>query len=292
MTGQQRSFPGIDRKSKSTRLKDIYLVEGGVWEHPGLWDEMPSALPESEEMPIDVAQAIRYWDDPDFWEYRLLGVGESPNDDLIPDTCEAPDCVPLAMFLGSRKYRPNRMDTIDEMLDRPLPADKEIERSLLNVIIRDNAAYDDVKDRLKEEHFFVYAARHVYGAIVALRERGEAATAESIVEEMSKEKSPWLEHEIQYIPLVLRAGSDRGKVGEYMNTMLRDYVTRKAIIFGNSAMRLGLAPGADGGGVILTLQQGLQDLAEEARRLGVLSGSSLPFYGDVTGDLDDPYGDA
>jgi hypothetical protein len=91
---------------------------------------------------------------------------------------------------GSEKhFRPAhnaRVDSVGEILDRPLPHNIDAERSILGAILIDNNAINSTLDRLKPNDFLHDHHRRIYQQMILLREMQQSIDLVTITEQLQR----------------------------------------------------------------------------------------------------------
>src|SRR5512133_1863559 len=80
------------------------------------------------------------------------------------------------------------MATIDQRLDRGLPASPEAERSILGAILLDNQLYDQAATSLQADDFSLDAHRRIYGRMMELSDSARPIDIITLTEELHRYK--------------------------------------------------------------------------------------------------------
>ncbi len=119
--------------------------------------------------------------------------------------------------------------TIDAPEPRPLPHNGELEQALLGILLIDNAAYDQVADTLRPEHFADPLHGRIYEAVVTLLERGQAASVLSLRTQFEADQPFENMTGAQYlVHLTFSAGGPR-QAAQYATELLDLWRRREAI---------------------------------------------------------------
>ncbi|MBI2682317.1 MAG: replicative DNA helicase, partial [Acidobacteriales bacterium] len=80
------------------------------------------------------------------------------------------------------------MATLDQKLDRGLPASVDAERTILGAILLDNHACNEAAEALVAEDFYLDAHRKIFAGMLALNEHGQAIDIVTLTEQLSRRK--------------------------------------------------------------------------------------------------------
>ena len=120
------------------------------------------------------------------------------------------------------------MATVNQSLDRGLPAAIEAEKSILGAILLDNVIYDQTTG-LKSEDFYLDGHRRIFTAMVDLRETSRAIDIITLTDELGRRKDLEASGGVAYIASLTDGVPRRPSIEQYIK-IVRDKAMLRALI--------------------------------------------------------------
>ena len=120
------------------------------------------------------------------------------------------------------------MATVNQSLDRGLPAAIEAEKSILGAVLLDNAVYDQTTG-LKSEDFYLDGHRRIFGAMIDLRETSRAIDIITLTDELGRRKDLEASGGVAYIASLTDGVPRRPSIEQYVK-IVRDKAMLRALI--------------------------------------------------------------
>ena len=120
------------------------------------------------------------------------------------------------------------MATVNQSLDRGLPAAIDAEKSILGAILLENSTYDQTTG-LKAEDFYLDGHRRIFGAMIDLRETSRAIDIITITDELGRRKDLEASGGVAYIASLTDGVPRRPSIEQYVK-IVRDKSMLRALI--------------------------------------------------------------
>jgi replicative DNA helicase len=127
------------------------------------------------------------------------------------------------------------MATIDQRLDRGLPANPEAERSILGAILLDNQLYDQAATSLQADDFSLDAHRRIYSRMMELADSARPIDIITLTEELHRYKELDSTGGVAYIASLTDGVPRRPSIEHYVK-IVRDKALLRGVIHAASGM--------------------------------------------------------
>jgi replicative DNA helicase len=119
--------------------------------------------------------------------------------------------------------------TIDQQLDRGLPASLEAEKTILGAIMLDNHACNEAAEKLQPDDFFLDAHRRIYAGMLILSDSGKAIDIITLTEELSRRKEVESVGGVNYIASLIDGVPHQPSIEQYVK-IVKDKSLLRALI--------------------------------------------------------------
>lgn len=167
------------------------------------------------------------------------------------------------------------MATIDQSLERGMPASPDAERSILGGILLDNFLINEALTTLTPDHFYVEAHRRIFMRMKDLGDSGKPIDVISLAEELGRNKELESVGGVAYLTS-LTDGVPRRSSVEHYATIVKDKALLRGVIHAANAMLTRALDGEDGAAdVIDAAEQSIFELSEERISKDLMSLSDI-----------------
>lgn len=128
------------------------------------------------------------------------------------------------------------MATLDQQLDRGLPANIDAERVVLGSILLDNHACNEAAEHLRPEDFYLDAHRRIFQRMLGLSENSKPIDAVTLTEELGRHKEIESVGGVAYISSLMDGVPHMPSIEEYVKIVKDKALLRTLIHTANTAI--------------------------------------------------------
>ncbi len=162
-------------------------------------------------------------------------------------------------------------------IERSLPHDVEVEKSILGAVLLDNGAFNSAAQVLTSEDFFGEAHRFIYESMGALSERGEAIDLVTLRAELERRDVLPRAGGAAYVSSLIDGLPAVANVDQYSRIVKDKAALRRLIVASNQIIKEALDGGVDTDELLDRAEHSIFEISEAKIRRGFVSVRDVAF---------------
>ncbi|MCU1284913.1 MAG: primary replicative helicase [Acidobacteriales bacterium] len=179
------------------------------------------------------------------------------------------------------------MATLDQSLDRGLPASVDAERTILGAILLDNSSCNEAAESIRPDDFYLDAHRRIFSRMMELNERGAAIDIITLTEELGRKKEVESVGGVAYISSLIDGVPHQPSIEQYVKIVKDKSLLRNLIHASNNAIARALEQSDTAAEIIDSAESAIFQIAEDRINQGFVG---IPqIVKDSFGSIDNLY---